>query len=53
MDRKITKIETVTPMPTRKRMVAYARVSSGKDEMLFYIFYPLHLLILGIIKLYM
>ena len=34
MGRKITKIEAVTPMPKRKRVAAYARVSCGKDEML-------------------
>lgn len=34
MGRRITKIETTPPLPTPKRMVAYARVSCGKDEML-------------------
>ncbi len=34
MGRKITKIEAMTPMPKRKRVAAYARVSCGKDEML-------------------
>jgi len=34
MGRKITKLETRAQMPTRKRVAAYARVSSSKDEML-------------------
>ena len=34
MDRKITKLAVLEPIPTRKRVAAYARVSSGKDEML-------------------
>lgn len=34
MGRKVSKIEAVTPMPKRKRVAAYARVSCGKDEML-------------------
>jgi DNA invertase Pin-like site-specific DNA recombinase len=31
---KITKLEMPEPMPARKRVAAYARVSCGKDEML-------------------
>jgi len=34
MDRKITKLPQPAPLPTRLRVAAYARVSSGKDEML-------------------
>lgn len=34
MDRKITKLDMPTQMPTRKRVAAYARVSCGKDNML-------------------
>ena len=34
MDRKITKLAISEPIPTRKRVAAYARVSCGKDEML-------------------
>ena len=34
MGRKITKLESVERLPTRKRVAAYARVSCGKDEML-------------------
>lgn len=35
MDRKVQKIEAAKPLiPQRKRVCAYARVSSGKDEML-------------------
>ena len=34
MGRKITKLALSEPIPTRKRVAAYARVSSGKDEML-------------------
>ncbi|GHU34499.1 hypothetical protein FACS1894105_01620 [Clostridia bacterium] len=32
--RKLTKLAFTAPQPTRKRVAAYARVSSGKDEML-------------------
>ena len=34
MNKKITIIETIAPLPTLKRVAAYARVSCGKDEML-------------------
>lgn len=34
MDRKITKLDMPTQMPTRKSVAAYARVSCGKDNML-------------------
>jgi DNA invertase Pin-like site-specific DNA recombinase len=34
MGRKITKLALLEPLQTRKRVAAYARVSSGKDEML-------------------
>jgi DNA invertase Pin-like site-specific DNA recombinase len=34
MGRKITKIETAPSLPVRKRVAVYARVSSGKDDML-------------------
>ena len=34
MGRKITKIERTAQLPIRLRVAAYARVSSGKDEML-------------------
>ena len=34
MSRKITKLETLEQLPTRKRVAAYARVSCRKDEML-------------------
>ena len=35
MERKVSKIEPVhLPLPKPKRVVAYARVSSGKDAML-------------------
>lgn len=34
MERKITEIAARTPMPTRTKTAAYARVSSGKDAML-------------------
>ena len=34
MGRKITKIKISAPLPTLKRVAAYARVSCGKDEML-------------------
>jgi len=34
MGRKITKIERTAQLPTHLRVAAYARVSSGKDEML-------------------
>ena len=34
MGRKITKLAVSEPIPTRKRVVAYARVSCGKDELL-------------------
>ena len=34
MGRKITKLAVSEPIPTRKKVAAYARVSCGKDEML-------------------
>ena len=34
MGKKITKIEALCALPTRKRVAAYARVSCSKDEML-------------------
>ena len=34
MSRKVMKLSALPLMQTRKRVVAYARVSSGKDEML-------------------
>jgi DNA invertase Pin-like site-specific DNA recombinase len=34
MGRKITKLDMPTPMPTLKRVAAYARVSCGDDDML-------------------
>ena len=34
MGRKITKLAVSEPIPTRKKVAAYARVSCGKAEML-------------------
>lgn len=34
MERKIQKVKTAPPLPKRKRVAAYARVSSAKDAML-------------------
>lgn len=37
MGRKVTILEAVKRLPTRKRVAAYARVSCGKDEMLYFL----------------
>jgi len=34
MDRKITKLNVIAPLPKLKRVAAYARVSGGSDDML-------------------
>src|SRR5690554_3234258 len=34
MNKTITKIEAISTIPKRKRVAAYARVSSGKEEMI-------------------